>query len=94
MVRVVRSGAGLIIAGLICLLLAACSGRSELACVPDLEYMQSGTTDPLRIPDGLNVPDQSQSLQIPDVLPMSDEDRAAVAAGYCLEYSPAYATSE
>lgn len=92
--RKIQSALGIGLAATLVVLLGACSGGSELVCERHVQYQQAGTTDPLRIPDGLAVPDQSQSLNIPAVLPMSAEDRAAIEAGNCLEFSPAFATSE
>ena len=68
-----------------------CSGKKELRCNPDTAYQAASSSGQLRIPDDLNVPDETESLRIPDVLPRVDD--GAEPSG-CLEESPAFSERE
>src|SRR5690606_41968999 len=48
-------------------LLAACGG-SERSCIsPDEPYLAAENNPPLRVPEGLDAPDRSEALTIPDL---------------------------
>jgi uncharacterized lipoprotein len=66
-------------------LLAGCSGETELRGEDTSRYATSVSVPPLRIPDDLTVPDESDSLLIPD--PDAVETRVATE---CLETPPSY----
>jgi uncharacterized lipoprotein len=65
--------------------LAGCSGDKGLRCADTSLYSSSISMPPIRVPDDLSVPDESESLLIPDPVP-----RDAVAPTECLETPPAY----
>jgi uncharacterized lipoprotein len=66
-------------------LIVACSGESELRCDDATRYATSVSVPPLRVPDDLTVPDESDSLLIPDPPPAE-----ASVATECLETPPSY----
>lgn len=45
---------------------AGCFGGDKLNCEDPSLYGSSRSIPPVRVPDGLDVPDESESLQIPD----------------------------
>jgi hypothetical protein len=47
------------------MLVAGCFGRDALSCDDPTVYSASTTVAPVRVPDGLDVPDESEALQIP-----------------------------
>jgi uncharacterized lipoprotein len=65
--------------------LAGCSGRGELSCEDSSRYVASASIPPLRIPDDLSVPDESQALRIPEG---AAADVASREPGRCLETPP------
>jgi uncharacterized lipoprotein len=65
--------------------LAGCSGENELRCEDTSRYATSVSVPPLRVPDDLTVPDESDSLLIPD--PAAAETGVPAA---CLETPPSY----
>jgi uncharacterized lipoprotein len=65
--------------------LGACSGEDELRCDDTSRYATSVSIPPLRVPDDLTVPDESDSLLIPD--PAAAETGVATE---CLETPPSY----
>jgi uncharacterized lipoprotein len=65
--------------------LAACSGEDELRCDDSSRYATSVSVPPLRVPDDLTVPDETDSLLIPD--PNAAETDVATE---CLETPPSY----
>jgi uncharacterized lipoprotein len=71
---------------------AGCSGEKTMICNRDTAYLEAGTVDPLRIPDDLQVPDESGALRIPEAVSsgVPDEERA----GSCLEASPAFSPTD
>ncbi len=67
-------------------ILAACGG-SERTCVgPNEPYLAAENNAPLRAPDGLNLPNRSEGLSIPDV-PASDR---SAERSRCLDEPPSY----
>jgi uncharacterized lipoprotein len=65
--------------------LAGCSGEDELRCDDTSRYATSVSVPPLRIPDDLTVPDESDSL----LIPVPDSAETGVATE-CLETPPSY----
>ena len=65
---------------------AACSGDGGMRCEDPGLYRTSSSASPVRVPDDLSVPDESQALQIPpgEPLPIRDEDDPPP----CLELPP------
>ena len=66
--------------------LGACSGEAALRCEDAEYYHASRSVPPVRVPDGLTVPDESQALEIPpgESLPVRDEEDPPG----CLELPP------
>ena len=65
--------------------LGGCSGVG-LRCEDPARYTDSGEVPPVRIPDDLNPPDESQSLRIP--APIEGEVEQVISTGPCLESPP------
>jgi len=84
---------GRVTIGIVAALLATSCGRDAMLRCEDPETYQSAAEQPpIRVPDDLSVPDQSDALQIPP------EDRVADAAdpvtpGPCLESPPIFQES-
>ena len=70
----------------------ACSGESTLRCEDPALYATSGSIPPIRVPDGLNIPDESDSLQIPSGEPLQVRDPDALTE--CLESPPDFADDD
>lgn len=70
---------------LLALLGAACSGERGLSCVDTERYESSSTSPPIRVPDDLTPPDETDALVIPQV-PASELADAAPEG--CLEAPP------
>lgn len=68
-------------------LLAACGGSDRTCVNPNEPYLAAKNNPPLRVPDGLNVPNRSDGLAIPDV--PSTGDRGAERSS-CLDEPPSY----
>lgn len=66
-------------------LAAGCSHDEGLRCEDVSRYAASVSAPPLRVPDDLTVPDESDSLLIPDPVPPE-----AGAPTECLETPPSY----
>ena len=47
--------------------LAGCSRQLTSICTAEGDYLGAGTAEPIRVPEGLTVPDQSEALRVPDV---------------------------
>lgn len=69
------------------LLLAGCSGHDAVRCESTDRYTAVRSVGPVRIPDDLTPPDESDALQLP---PASAADGAAPPAGGCLEEPPKF----
>lgn len=70
------------------LMVAACSRGGAFNCADTQRYAQRDTIPPLVVPEGLDPPDQAQSLVIP-----APTDRAATLDNPqrpCLELPPSY----
>ena len=65
--------------------LGGCSRDTELRCEDASQYSSSTSVPPIRVPDDLTVPDESDSLLIPDPGPSE-----TVALTECLETPPEY----
>lgn len=69
--------------------LVGCRGRYAMRCEDPERYDDSGEIPPVRVPDDLSVPDETDALRIPQAgqlpIPGRGERR-----GPCLESPPAY----
>jgi len=79
--RLAAASAALVIASQLC----ACSHGSAVACEPTSRYAAAATAGPVRIPDDLNPPDETDSLRLPP-----DTGRAAQSSKPCLETPPGF----
>lgn len=66
-------------------LLQACSRDRATTCPGGERYMAAESADRIRVPDDLDVPDESDALIIPEPSVPQDGD-----SGGCLEFSPAF----
>ena len=66
--------------------LGGCSGGIGLRCEDPARYTDSGEIPPVRIPDDLSPPDESQSLRIP--APVEGDVEQLASRGPCLESPP------
>lgn len=66
--------------------LGGCSSSFALRCEDPARYADSGEMPPVRIPDDLSPPDESQSLRIP--APAEGEAEQLESRGECLESPP------
>ena len=66
--------------------LSACGGGFGLRCEDPARYTDSGEIAPVRIPDDLSPPDESESLRIP--APAEGEIEQVSSRGACLESPP------
>jgi uncharacterized lipoprotein len=64
-----------------------CSRDHALRCEPSDRYARAGSTAPVRVPDDLTPPDETDALQ----LPTADAAPAADAEKPCLETPPTVA---
>jgi len=65
--------------------LCACSHGGAIACEPTSRYAAAATIGPVRIPDDLNPPDETDSLRLPP-----DSGRVAQSSKACLETPPGF----
>ena len=65
--------------------LCACSHQKGIACEPTSRYATAATEGPVRIPDDLNPPDETDSLRLPP-----ESARAAQLSKPCLETPPGF----
>jgi uncharacterized lipoprotein len=72
---------------LACAAIAGCFGNRGLGCEDPARYASSETAAPVRVPEGLSVPDESQALQIPSGEPL---DVPAEGESNCLERPPGF----
>lgn len=72
--------------GLAIAVLSACSSEANLICPGDESYREAVSVGPLRIPDDLSVPDETESLRIPDPSPSAAIEGSP--APECLEATP------
>jgi uncharacterized lipoprotein len=66
--------------------LGGCSRDHTLTCEAAQRYARASSAPPVRIPDGLTAPDESDSLRVPpeSVVPSRSDDQP------CLEAPPAF----
>jgi uncharacterized lipoprotein len=64
---------------------AACSGERGLSCQSSARYEGASTVGPIRVPDDLSLPDESEALQVP-FPPTGAASRPS--DGSCLESPP------
>jgi uncharacterized lipoprotein len=83
-------------AAIIGMLLAAaalgCSREEGLRCEDPSQYASSTTAPPIRVPDDLSVPNESDSLRIPDAAGAASPE--APPPQECLEAPPDYFEAE
>ena len=77
--------AGLAVAG-IAVALSACASERALLCGSDELYREAQAAPPLRIPDDLSIPDETESLRVPDPLPAAASETSIPPE--CLEATP------
>jgi hypothetical protein len=65
--------------------LCACSHGNAIACEPTSRYAAAATIGPVRIPDDLNPPDETDSLRLPP-----ETGRTAQSNKACLETPPGF----
>lgn len=66
---------------------AGCGLTAAERCVPSERYASAGSEPPLRIPDDLAPPDETDALRIPlESEPATTDARP----GYCIESPPPY----
>jgi hypothetical protein len=78
--------AGVISASWLC----GCGGDNGLNCESSERYSGAGSVTPVRVPDDLNPPDETDSLRLPpprDAAPLDSASAAATPRG-CLESPP------
>jgi uncharacterized lipoprotein len=78
---------GIVVVALAALAAVACSGEKGVRCDDSALYDSSNSSPPVRVPDDLTVPDESQALLIPG--PPGGSPEAAPTDG-CLESPPPY----
>lgn len=72
--------------------LAGCFGKkSDVRCEPTDRYTTVGSVGPVRIPDDLTPPDESDALQLPTT---GADDGSSVPPGGCLEDPPKFSRDE
>lgn len=64
--------------------LTACSGDRALACESSERYENAVSVAPVRVPDDLSVPDESEALRVP----FPSSGTGSRQDGRCLEYPP------
>jgi translation initiation factor IF-2 len=79
--RLAAASAALLIFSELC----ACSHGNAVACEPTSRYAAASTAGPVRIPDDLNPPDETDSLRLPP-----DTGRTAPPSKACLETPPGF----
>jgi hypothetical protein len=79
--RVAAASAALLLFSELC----ACSHGGAVACEPTSRYAGASTAGPVRIPDDLNPPDETDSLRVPP-----DTGRIAQQSKPCLETPPGF----
>jgi len=74
-------------AALLCVAICAgCAGDRGVRCGGSERYQGADSVAPIRVPDDLSLPDESEALSIP--LPPSNVPERDVAAQGCLESPP------
>jgi len=66
--------------------IAGCSRHQTLPCEPEARYSTARSVAPVRIPDDLSPPDESNAIRLPtDVVPVG-----SITAGDCTEKPPSF----
>jgi hypothetical protein len=73
-----------------CLLGGCFLGRAGIGCADTERYADSRSTGPLRVPDDLSLPDESDSISVPPPS-RSTAPSANAQPGSCLELPPDFA---
>lgn len=73
--------------GLVVLMLSGACSSTGPGCKPGKEYAETQPTEPLKVPDGLEVPDNRRGMPVPGG-PRTVDGRDA--EGRCLEEPPSY----
>jgi len=91
-VRVNRIATGALISLMpVLLALAGCSREKSVICSRNDAYLAAAEDGPLRVPDGLSVPDEVEALRIPgSATAPSQVAEQSGANSNCLELSPAF----
>ena len=71
------------------LALGACSHDKVVRCGSDVTYLEARSANPVRVPDDLTLPDETESLRVPEPGPVADP---AGESEVCLENSPAFSS--
>ena len=71
-----------------CLGMVGCFGDRSLRCEDAELYASSSSVPPMRVPEGLDVPDESNALQIPGGEPYVRQDPQTPSE--CLERPPEF----
>jgi len=69
------------------LAVAACSGERELRCESPERYQSARSAPPIRVPDDLSVPDESNAFRLP---PPPGRGSRSSTPERCLEHPPEY----
>jgi uncharacterized lipoprotein len=69
---------------LVCL--GGCGGSRDMRCEGAMRYATSSTAAPIRVPEDLSLPDESDALQIPNAPPFDVPDPEVERE--CLETPP------
>jgi hypothetical protein len=76
----------------VCAACAGCFGGDSLHCEDPAFYGSSFSVPPVRVPEGLDVPDESDALQIPSGEPFEVRDVETMTE--CLEAPPDFFDEE
>jgi len=75
------------------LVAAGCRGDYGLRCENPERYVGAGEIPPVRVPDDLSVPDETEALRIPSGEGTAAE-RPVTTRGPCLESPPPYSEDD
>lgn len=76
----------------ISVVVAGCFGQRSLNCEDVALYAGSDSVPPMRVPDGLSLPDEREALQIPPGEPFVPPDAETMTE--CLEQPPDFFDEE
>jgi hypothetical protein len=72
----------------LCAALSGCFGGGKLNCEDQTRYGYSDSSPPIRVPEGLDVPNEEESLQIPPGERLIVQDPETLTE--CLETPPSF----